>query len=65
MGLKLNFISQPFFLIAICVVKLSVGFFLLRIATIQIYRRLIQGIMMLMAFYTTGCFFVSAQSIPL
>ncbi|OAG06881.1 uncharacterized protein CC84DRAFT_630037 [Paraphaeosphaeria sporulosa] len=56
-GFKLNFISQPIYLIAICIVKLSVGFFLLRIATIPFYRHTIQGIMAFMAFYTTGCFF--------
>ncbi|KAJ4293126.1 hypothetical protein N0V90_008408 [Kalmusia sp. IMI 367209] len=54
---KLNFVTQPIYLIAICVVKLSVGFFLLRIAIVPLYRRIIQGIMIFMAFYTTACFF--------
>lgn len=44
-GLKLNFISQPVYLLAICSVKLSVGLFLLRIAVKMIYRRVIIGIM--------------------
>jgi len=44
-GLKLNFISQPVYLLAICSVKLSVGLFLLRIAVKAIYRRVIIGIM--------------------
>ncbi|KAK4158659.1 hypothetical protein QBC43DRAFT_223803 [Cladorrhinum sp. PSN259] len=56
-GLKLNFISQPIFLIAICVVKLAVGSTLLRIATSAVYRRIIIGIMVFMSFYTIGCFF--------
>src|SRR5690348_2085701 len=56
-GLKLNFISQPLFLIAICVTKLAVGATLLRIASTKFYRRLILGVMGFMAFYTTGCFF--------
>ncbi|KAL5411474.1 hypothetical protein PMIN03_004804 [Paraphaeosphaeria minitans] len=55
-GFKLNFITQPIYLIAICIVKQSVGFFLLRIATIPFYRHSIQGIMAFMAVYTIGCF---------
>jgi hypothetical protein len=58
-GMKLNFISQPIYLIAICVVKLSVGCALLRIASTKFYRWLILSIMGFMAFYTIGCFFVS------
>ncbi|KAH7069315.1 hypothetical protein FB567DRAFT_565051 [Paraphoma chrysanthemicola] len=54
---RLNFISQPIYLFAICLVKLSVGFFLLRIAVKPFYKRLIISIMAFMAFYTTGCFF--------
>ncbi|KAK1758803.1 hypothetical protein QBC47DRAFT_336241 [Echria macrotheca] len=56
-GLKLNFISQPLFLIGICVTKLAVGATLLRIASTKFYRRLLIGIMGFMAFYTIGCFF--------
>jgi len=44
-ALRLNLISQPIFLFAICFVKVSVGFFLLRIAVGRLYRRLIIGIM--------------------
>ena len=58
-GMKLNFITQPIFLIAICVVKLSVGCALLRIASTKFYRWLILGIMIFMSIYTIGCFFVS------
>jgi hypothetical protein len=42
---KLNFISQPIYLFAICLTKISVGFFLLRIAVQPVYRRIIIGIM--------------------
>ncbi|KAK1825993.1 hypothetical protein QBC39DRAFT_33849 [Podospora conica] len=56
-GMKMNFISQPIFLIAICVVKLAVGSTLLRIANTKFYRRLIIGIMVFMSVYTIGCFF--------
>lgn len=44
-AMKLNFISQPIYLFAICFVKISVGFFLLRIAVRPFFRRLITGIM--------------------
>ncbi|KAM0440343.1 hypothetical protein ACHAQK_005741 [Fusarium lateritium] len=56
-GMKLNFISQPIFLIAICVVKLSVGCALLRISSTKFYRTLILSIMCFMTIYTIGCFF--------
>lgn len=56
-GMKLNFISQPIFLVAICIVKLSVGSSLLRIASTKFYRVLILSVMCFMAFYTVGCFF--------
>jgi len=65
MGLKLNFISQPIFLIAICIVKLSVGASLYRIASTKIYKNIILGIMGFMAFYTTGCFFVGSPLLQL
>jgi hypothetical protein len=42
---QLNFITQPLYLVAICLTKLSVGFFLLRIAVRPFYKRLIAGIM--------------------
>jgi hypothetical protein len=58
-GLKLNFVSQPMYLFAICIVKLAVGSMLLRIATTPFYRRLIISIMSFMAVYTIACFFVS------
>ncbi len=63
-GLKLNFISQPIYLIAICVVKLAVGAMLLRIANTPFYKRLIISIMTFMAVYTIACFFVSRPGSP-
>ena len=45
LALKLNFITQPIYLFAICIIKLSIGLFLLRIATETMYRRMIIGIM--------------------
>ncbi|KAF2109161.1 hypothetical protein BDV96DRAFT_652019 [Lophiotrema nucula] len=56
LSFKLNFITQPIYLIAICLVKISIGFFLLRLAVTPFYRRTIIFIMGFMAFYTTGCF---------
>lgn len=43
--MKLNFITQPIYLAGICMVKISVGFFLLRIAVRPMFRRLIISIM--------------------
>lgn len=57
-GNKLNFITQPMYLIDICVVKLAVGASLLRIASTKFYKVLIISVMGFMAFYTAGCFFV-------
>ncbi|QRC98512.1 hypothetical protein JI435_045660 [Parastagonospora nodorum SN15] len=54
---RLNFVTQPLYLFAICLTKLSVGFFLLRIAVQPFYKKLIIGIMCFMSFYTIGCFF--------
>merc|ERR1712000_334950 len=56
-GMKLNFISQPIYLFAICFVKLAVGCSLLRIASTKFYTWLISGIMGFMLFYTIACFF--------
>lgn len=56
-GYKLYFITQLIYLVAICLVKISVRFFLLRIAVSTLYRRIIIGIMASMGFCTIGCFF--------
>ncbi|RKU47246.1 hypothetical protein DL546_008779 [Coniochaeta pulveracea] len=53
-GNKLNFITQPMYLIDICVVKLAVGTSLLRIASASFYKILIISVMGFMAFYTVG-----------
>lgn len=62
LALKLNFITQPIYLITICVVKLAVGAALLRIATERVYKISITGLMIFMTFYTIGCFFVRARA---
>ncbi|KAF2197866.1 hypothetical protein GQ43DRAFT_494825 [Delitschia confertaspora ATCC 74209] len=56
LGLKYNYITQPIFLWAICFLKLSIGCFLLRIASTPFYRRTIIGVMAFMALYTFACF---------
>ncbi|KAF2691728.1 hypothetical protein K458DRAFT_286821 [Lentithecium fluviatile CBS 122367] len=56
MAFKLNFISQPIYLFAIMLVKESIGFFLLRIATLPFYRKTIISIMVFMGAYTVACF---------
>ena len=63
-GMKLNFITQPMYLFNICIVKLSVGASLLRIASTKFYKTLILSVMGFMAFYTTGCFFVANPPNP-
>lgn len=62
-GMKLNFISQPMYLWAICIVKLSIGFSLIRIAATKFWNVFIKSVMVFMAIYTLGCFFVSGLSI--
>lgn len=43
MGLKLNFVTQCLLLVGVTFVKVSIGFFLLRIAPDNLYRRSIIG----------------------
>lgn len=57
MAIKLNFITQPFYVWARCFVKLSIGAFLLRVAVLPLHRRTIIGIMSFIGLYTLGCFF--------
>lgn len=52
-GLYLNFISQPFFLVAVVLVKVSVGVFLLRLTPSRSFCRFIWGMQAFMAIYTT------------
>ncbi|KAF1972844.1 hypothetical protein BU23DRAFT_641757 [Bimuria novae-zelandiae CBS 107.79] len=49
---KLNFVTQPLYLISVMLVKQSIGFFLLRIAITPFYRRTIISVMVFMALYT-------------
>jgi len=58
-GMHYNFVTQPVYLWAICIVKLAVGLSLLRIAVEKKYRIAIYCVMGLMLFYTFGCFTVS------
>ena len=44
-GLKYNFITQPIYVCAISIVKISVGFFLLRVAATPLFRRAIKSVM--------------------
>ncbi|KAF4636968.1 hypothetical protein G7Y89_g1108 [Cudoniella acicularis] len=52
-GLYLNFISQPFFLVAVVLVKVSVGLFLLRLTPARFFHRFIWCMQAFMATYTT------------
>lgn len=55
-GLHHNFVTQPLCLVALCLTKLSVGFFLLRITTTKWHIRLIWGIMIFTVFSWAGNF---------
>jgi hypothetical protein len=55
-GLKLNFITQPIYLWAITVVKVSIALFLWRIAPNKFYKRLLMGIISFLVIYTFACF---------
>ena len=58
-GLKLNFISQAVYLVAICIVKLAVGAMLLRIASVPIYKIITKSLMGFQAVWSTMCLLVS------
>jgi hypothetical protein len=55
-GLHLNFVTQPLCLIALCLTKLSVGFFLLRLTPSTTHSRVIWAIMTLTVLSWTGNF---------
>lgn len=55
-GLKLNFATQPIYLWAITVVKVSIALFLLRISPARFYKRLLIGIIAFLIIYTFICF---------
>lgn len=51
-GLKINFFTQPLSIIAVTLVKISIGLFLLRITPSVFYGRLIKGFI---AFTSLSC----------
>lgn len=55
-GLKINFITQPIYLWAIPTVKISVGFFLARIAPSKYYKWILHGTIGFLLVYTFACF---------
>ena len=55
-GLKLNFATQPIYLWAITVVKVSIALFLLRISPSRFYTRMLNGIIAFLIIYTFICF---------
>ncbi|KAN0117815.1 hypothetical protein V8E51_003792 [Hyaloscypha variabilis] len=52
-GLYINFISQPFFLVGVMLVKVSIGLFLLRLTPSQFYHRFIWCMQAFMVIYST------------
>ncbi|KAK2754554.1 hypothetical protein FQN54_006955 [Arachnomyces sp. PD_36] len=54
---KYQFIEQPLILIAICLIKLSIATFLLRLSPPKGYRRAILGVAIVLSLYTFACFF--------
>lgn len=55
-GLHLNFVTQPLCLIALLLTKVSVGLFLLRMATTPAFRRFILGMIVFTILSATGNF---------
>lgn len=55
MGLKINFITQPVYVVAITSVKISIALFLLRIAPSKLYRKFLKGMIGFLIVYTTVC----------
>jgi hypothetical protein len=56
MSQKYQFISQPMFLWTICIIKLSIATFLLRISPPEGYRRAVLGVAIVLGVYTFACF---------
>jgi hypothetical protein len=54
-GLKLNFATQPIYLWAITIVKVSIALFLLRIAPTRLYKNLLWLIIGFLIVYTAAC----------
>jgi hypothetical protein len=55
-GLHLNFVTQPLCLIGLCLTKVSVGFFLLRLTPSPNFRRFIIGTIIFTILSATGNF---------
>jgi hypothetical protein len=55
-GLHLNFITQPLCLIALCLTKVSVGFFLLRLTPSPRFRWIVIGIIIFTVLSASGNF---------
>jgi hypothetical protein len=55
-GLKLNFATQPIYLWAITIVKVSIASFLLRIAPRKFYTKFLWGVIAFLIIYTAACF---------
>ncbi|KAH7379961.1 hypothetical protein BKA64DRAFT_765615 [Cadophora sp. MPI-SDFR-AT-0126] len=51
-GLKLNFVTQPIYLIATTASKVSIALFLLRIASTKSFKRFLWGLLSFMILYT-------------
>jgi hypothetical protein len=64
MASKLNYITQPFYAMAISFVKVSIGFFLLRVAVVPFYRRTLIAIMVFVGIYTVVSLVVSLCILP-
>ncbi|KAH6632491.1 hypothetical protein F5144DRAFT_488900 [Chaetomium tenue] len=59
-GLHLNFVTQPLCLIALCLTKVSVGFFLLRLTPSPRFRWVVIGTMIFTVLSASGNFLTSA-----
>ena len=55
-GLHLNFVTQPLCLIALCLTKVSVGLFLLRLTPSQKFRYFVIGTIVFTILSATGNF---------
>ncbi|KAK4173020.1 hypothetical protein QBC36DRAFT_360964 [Triangularia setosa] len=55
-GLHLNFVTQPLCLIALCLTKVSVGFFLLRLTPSKRFQRFVVGMIVFTVLSATGNF---------
>ncbi|KAM3081752.1 hypothetical protein ACMFMG_005198 [Clarireedia jacksonii] len=56
-GLHFNFVTQPLCVIGLCLAKLSIGFFLLRLALAKKYKYFIYGVLIFTGLSATGNLF--------